>query len=236
MSHAIVFDFDGVLADSEPLHLRAYQEVLTPLGITLTRDESYARLLGYDDMGVLTRVGEAAGRAFEARQISALIADKARVFDALVASVDVLYPGAAECVARMAAAYPLAVASGALKGEILAVLRHADLEGHFRFIVSAEDTPRSKPAPESLSSGRGTARAAACLLPGHRGFALGHRVGGHRRPALRRHHPHVPGRRAARGHWGHPWPLGIHGRVRGEGPDPERLTRPEWSAAGTFVT
>ncbi len=148
MSHAIVFDFDGVLADSEPLHLRAYQEVLSPLGITLTREEYHARLLGYDDVGVLTRVGEAAGLAFDARQISALIADKARVFDALVASVDVLYPGAAECVARMAAAYPLAVASGALKGEILAVLRHADLEGHFRFIVSAEDTPRSKPAPD----------------------------------------------------------------------------------------
>jgi beta-phosphoglucomutase-like phosphatase (HAD superfamily) len=146
--HGIVFDFDGVLADSEPLHLRAYQEVLTPLGIQLTPDDYYANLLGFDDVGVFRAVGERAGLRFDDRQIAALIDDKSRVFDEVIATTDVLYPGAPDCVERMASAYPLGVASGALKGEILAVLRRARLDGYFRFIVSAEDTVRSKPAPD----------------------------------------------------------------------------------------
>jgi beta-phosphoglucomutase len=148
MIEAIVFDFDGVLADSEPLHLTAYQQVLAPLGITITREDYYANLLGFDDVGVFRAVGATAGLKVDARQIAALIEAKARVFDEVVASTDVLYPGAADCVERLAAAYPLGIASGALKGEIVAVLRRAALERHFRFIVSAEDTPRSKPAPD----------------------------------------------------------------------------------------
>ena len=55
MIRAVVFDFDGVLADSEPLHLLAYQEVLAPIGVTLTRDEYYAEYLGYDDAGSVLR-------------------------------------------------------------------------------------------------------------------------------------------------------------------------------------
>lgn len=145
---AIVFDFDGVLADSEPLHLRTYREVLARLGITLTRDVYYSELLGYDDVGVFTRVGAAAGIAMDGGRIAALIEEKARVFDEVIASTDVLYPGAVACVERLAASYPLGIASGALKGEIVAILRRAKLDRHFRFIVSAEDTPRSKPAPD----------------------------------------------------------------------------------------
>jgi beta-phosphoglucomutase-like phosphatase (HAD superfamily) len=49
---AVVFDFDGVLADTEPLHLQAYQDVLGPLGVTLTREAYYERYLGFDDDGV----------------------------------------------------------------------------------------------------------------------------------------------------------------------------------------
>ena len=63
---AIVFDFDGVLADSEPLHLRAYQEVLSALGVTLTRDAYYAHYLGYDDQGVFTTVAAAHGFELDA--------------------------------------------------------------------------------------------------------------------------------------------------------------------------
>ena len=51
--HAIVFDFDGVIADSERLHLRAYQDVLTPRGLPLSERDYYDRYLGYDDVGVL---------------------------------------------------------------------------------------------------------------------------------------------------------------------------------------
>jgi beta-phosphoglucomutase len=145
---AIVFDFDGVLADSEPLHLRCYQEVLSGIGITLGRDEYYEHYLGFDDAGAFDAVGRARGQRWGVDQIAALVASKTLAFDELLASVDVLYPAAARCVERLAARFPLGIASGALRHEIEAILRRAGLDRHFRFIVAAGDTAVSKPAPD----------------------------------------------------------------------------------------
>ncbi len=145
---AIVFDFDGVLANSEPLHLRAYQEVLGELGITISRDEYYARYLGFDDAGAFNAIGAVHGQKWEDRQIAALVDRKTAVFDEMLLSTDMLYPNAVTCVERLAARFPLGIASGALKHEILAVLRSSGLDRRFRFVVASGDTPRSKPAPD----------------------------------------------------------------------------------------
>jgi beta-phosphoglucomutase len=145
---AIVFDFDGVLADSEPLHLTAYQEVLTSLGTTLPREEYYARYLGYDDEGVFRALSDARGWGLTEGQITALIAEKTAALESLVAGTDMLYPGVTECVERLAAHWPLGIASGALRHEIEAILRQAGIERHFKFIVASGDTPASKPAPD----------------------------------------------------------------------------------------
>lgn len=148
MIRAVVFDFDGVLSDSEPLHLRAYQQVLFPLGAELTREEYYTQLLGYNDEDCFRIVAQLRGWAIGESQIAALVAEKARAFELIIESADMLYPGAVECVRRMAAEFPLGIASGALKGEIVSILRRAGLEQHFRFIVGSGDTPNSKPAPD----------------------------------------------------------------------------------------
>ena len=148
MIQAIVFDFDGVLADSEPLHLRAYQEVVSALGIMLSREDYYALYLGYDDEGVFRALAAAHAFELDESRLNALIAEKTRVFDAIMASGDILYPGAAACVERMASAYPLGIASGALRHEIELILRGARLDRHFRFIVASGDTPEGKPAPD----------------------------------------------------------------------------------------
>jgi beta-phosphoglucomutase len=149
---AIVFDFDGVLADSEPLHLRAYQQVLSRFGIAFSRDEYYAHYLGYDDEGVFTQLGERHGIRLDSAAVEALIDEKTRVFDtsieAAMQSGDILYPGAATCVELMATRYPLGIASGALRHEIEAILRGARLNHYFRFIVASGDTPEGKPAPD----------------------------------------------------------------------------------------
>jgi beta-phosphoglucomutase len=145
---ALVFDFDGVIVDSEPLHLRAYQEVLEPLGRSLPREEYYSRYLGYDDAGVFRQLADSRGWTIDEAQIGTLIAEKTRVFDAFIEHGDHLYPGAAECIARLAAAYPLGIASGALRHEIEAMLRGRGLNRHFRFIVASGDTPAGKPAPD----------------------------------------------------------------------------------------
>ena len=145
---ALVFDFDGVLVDSEPLHLRAYQVVLSSLGIQMTREEYFARYLGFDDEGVFRAFAADHGWTLNGAQIETLIAEKSRVMGRMLASTDVLYPGAAACVERVAGAFPLGIASGALRHEIEAVLDRARLRRHFRFIVAAGDTRLSKPSPD----------------------------------------------------------------------------------------
>lgn len=145
---AIVFDFDGVLADSEPVHLGAYQAVLTAFGIALSRDEYYRDYLGFDDVGAFEAIGRARSQHWTRRQIDALVAQKTTVFDEMIVSGGMLYPGAAACIERLAGEFPLGVASGALRHEIETVLRSSRLDRHIKFIVASGDTPRSKPAPD----------------------------------------------------------------------------------------
>jgi beta-phosphoglucomutase len=145
---AVVFDFDGVLADSEPLHLQAYQALLAPQGIHLDKDTYCERYLGYDDEGALRKMAEDNGLLLGDEEIDLLIVEKGRVFESLVGSRDVLYPGAADCVRRLAAAWPVGVASGALRADIDLILRGARVGELFQFIVAAGDTGRTKPAPD----------------------------------------------------------------------------------------
>jgi beta-phosphoglucomutase-like phosphatase (HAD superfamily) len=145
---AIVFDFDGVIANSEPLHLCAFQQVLAETGITVGREEYYERYLGFDDVGAFRAIGEARGRRWSERELATLVARKAVVFDSAIESGAVLFPTAGACVERLAARFPLGIASGALRHEIEAVLQATDLRRHIRFVVASGDTPRSKPAPD----------------------------------------------------------------------------------------
>lgn len=145
---AVIFDFDGVLADSEPLHLRVYQELLAPNGINLTKELYCERYLGLDDEGVFGQVTSDFGLMLGDEEIELLIKEKAARFERLVTGSDVLYPAAAPCVRRLSSAWPLGIASGALRREIELMLRGAALLASFRCIVSAGETERTKPAPD----------------------------------------------------------------------------------------
>lgn len=145
---AIVFDFDGVLADSEMLHLRVYRELLGPSGVNISTEQYCERYLGSDDEGVFQQVAIDYKLLLGDEEIEMLISEKARRFESLVSSSDVMYPTAAACVRRLGAAWPLGIASGARRSEIELMLRGAQLTGAFKFIVSAGDTDHGKPAPD----------------------------------------------------------------------------------------
>jgi beta-phosphoglucomutase len=145
---AIVFDFDGVLADSEMLHLRVYRELLGPSGVAISTEAYCERYLGFDDEGVFQQVARDYKLLLGDEEIELLIAEKARRFEALVSSGDVLYPTANACVRRLAAVWPLGIASGARRSEIEVMLRGASLLDAFQFIVAAGDTDHGKPAPD----------------------------------------------------------------------------------------
>jgi beta-phosphoglucomutase len=145
---AIVFDFDGVLADSEMLHLRVYRELLEPSGVTISTEQYCERYLGFDDEGMLEQVAVDYGLLLGDEEIELLIEEKARRFEALVSSGNVLYPTAPGCVRRLGAVWPLGIASGARRNEIELMLRGAGLSDAFAFIVAAGETDRGKPSPD----------------------------------------------------------------------------------------
>jgi beta-phosphoglucomutase-like phosphatase (HAD superfamily) len=156
---AIVFDFDGVIANSEPLHYRAFHDVLAEAGADLSEKDYYDRYLGYDDVGVFKTVATDRGLTWDTERITALVARKAARIEVLERDMSMLFPGADEAVRRAAAAVPIAIASGALGAEIRKVLERERLAKYFTAIVAAEDTPVSKPAPDPYL------RAVALLAP-----------------------------------------------------------------------
>jgi beta-phosphoglucomutase len=145
---AIVFDFDGVIANSEPLHFRAYKDVLAEDGVALSERDYYTRYLGFDDVRAFHAIASNRDLSWTAGHIATLVERKAVRLEALERGMSVLFPGAAAAIRRAAAAVPIAVASGARGEEIRRVLEHERLSALFTAIVAAEDTPVSKPAPD----------------------------------------------------------------------------------------
>jgi HAD superfamily hydrolase (TIGR01509 family) len=141
---AIVFDFDGVIADSEPLHFAAFRDILAEEGFTLSEADYYARFLGLDDTGVF----ESVGAGWTAAHIVDMTTRKAVRLETLERNRSMLFPGADAAIRRAAAAVPIAIASGARNDEIRRVLDRSGLTSCFAAIVGANDTPRSKPAPD----------------------------------------------------------------------------------------
>jgi beta-phosphoglucomutase len=164
---AIIFDFDGVIANSEPLHLRAFQDTLAEEGLTLPSEEYYARYLGFDDVGLFQQLARDRDIEWNGRHVTALVARKGVKLQELLRRGAVLFPGAAEFIRRASAAVPIGIASGALKHEIEEIVTAAGVADRFVTIVAAGDTPESKPspAPYRLAFARLQERAGAALDP-----------------------------------------------------------------------
>ena len=145
---AIVFDFDGVIANSEPLHFRGFQQTLAEEGIALAPAEYYARYLGYDDVGAFRAVAADRGVSLTERQLASLVARKGVKMQELLHAGSVLFPGAEQFVRDAAAAVPIAIASGALRHEIDEIVDAAGIAHLFTAIVASGDTPESKPSPQ----------------------------------------------------------------------------------------
>ena len=151
MIRAVVFDFDGVLANSEPLHFRAFRDILAEEGLSLTEHDYYTRYLGYDDVGALRAIAEDQNRDVTDSEIANWVVRKAERLEALERGVSVLFPGARDAIARMARSGPIAIASGALRHEIMRVLEREQLAALFSAVVAAGDTAASKPDPAPYS-------------------------------------------------------------------------------------
>jgi beta-phosphoglucomutase len=162
---AAVFDFDGVIVDSEPLHFRALRDALRPEGIEITEEEYARSLLAYHDRGAIRTALESRGQTFDLARADRIEARKVETFARLIPGIPV-FAGAVDLVRALAAEVPLAIASGARHDEVDAILRGVGLRDAFTTIVGAEDAPRTKPDPAPyLEAARRLASRASGLLP-----------------------------------------------------------------------
>lgn len=150
MIRAVIFDLDGTIVDTEPIHFAAFNEVLRPDGIEIPLAEYRARLIGLNDHDCFAAVLRENHKDASERKIADLIARKTVVYQAMVAEREVLYPGAVKFVRDCARRFPLMIATGTLRAEAEAILRRAGIRELFLEIVAAEDVERGKPAPDAF--------------------------------------------------------------------------------------
>lgn len=146
MIQAILFDFNGVIIDDEPLHMKAYLEVLGAEGIVLT-EEDYYTMLGMDDVTFVRTAFARAGQPLNDETLRTLIKRESEAHRKLIADVLPLFPGVVTLVKSLARHYPLAIVSMARREEIDEVLERATLKGFFSVIVSAAAERPCKPDP-----------------------------------------------------------------------------------------
>ncbi len=155
MIRAIIFDLDGTLADTEPLHFDAFARVLRAEGIELDRAEYFSRLIGLDDRDCFSAVLRENGREITDDTLAALIGRKAAIYQEMISGRDVTFPGAADFVRLCAARFPLIVATGTLRIEAELILKRAGVRELFADVIAAEDVEHGKPAPEGFEKAMG---------------------------------------------------------------------------------
>jgi len=146
---ALIFDFDGVIVDSEPVHLATFQETLRSEGIELSSEDYYDKYLGFDDYDCFKAVGADNGKPFSDEEVRRLTEAKTQLvlrdFQTSVKSL----PGAVDLIRRIAeTGTPLAICSGSLRREIEVASEAIGVRDCFKTIVAAEDVQSGKPDPE----------------------------------------------------------------------------------------
>lgn len=145
---AILFDFDGVLADTERLHCEAFTKILEPLNQPFTSEEYFGRYIHFDDTHVFLNVSKDRKLGWRAPRIERLVEKKRVLFGDLMNNPGLLFPGVADLIPRLAARMPLAICSMGHRDEIEPVLNRAGLRRLFSALVTSEDVSKPKPAPE----------------------------------------------------------------------------------------
>ena len=156
MIQAVVFDLDGVLIDSEPVWERVRRGLVTERGGHWA-DDAQKRLMGMSTSEWARYLSEDLGVGLPPGEVASQVVDRmaARYRERIP-----FLPGAVEAVRRLAARWPLGLASSAPAVLIETVLQAADLRSYFKVTMSTEQVPHGKPAPDiylAVAAGLGVA-------------------------------------------------------------------------------
>lgn len=145
---AIIFDFDGIITDTEPMHMEAWLSVLEPLGISFGDEEYREHYLGITDHDLLESVSKIHKRHFTDAQMADLIEDKIKASMQLLEHDIPLMPAAQDIIPELARRYRIAICSGAMRCEIEYILRHLGWTNIFNPIMASDSVKKGKPDPE----------------------------------------------------------------------------------------
>jgi HAD superfamily hydrolase (TIGR01509 family) len=148
---AVLFDFNGVIINDEPLHDQLLEQILIQENLRPKRGEFRELCLGRSDRACLTDLLARRGRVVTDEYIDDLIARKSRSYQLQLEAIEKLpiYPGLADLIFQIRAAQvTMAIVSGAVRAEIDLVLQRTNLAQHFSVIVAGDDIKNSKPDPE----------------------------------------------------------------------------------------
>lgn len=148
MIKAVIFDFDGVIADTEHLHFEAFRNVLNHQKQDLTENEYYSQYLAYDDKTFFSKYYENNELKLDKKLLKRLLKNKSEEFDSLIKNNIKIYPGVVDFIEKLSVRYDLAIGSGALKKEIVQILDVINIAHLFKIIISADEISNCKPNPE----------------------------------------------------------------------------------------
>jgi len=151
MLKAVIFDFDGVITDSEVLHLRAFNQSLVPYGVKISTKDYYTNYLGFSDFDCYKTLVENGLLKIDERQIDGIIKEKSKIFEELSKTEGRTIEGVHEFLQMLEEnKIPMAICSGSLMVEIEVMLEGSGLRHFFAEIVSAEQVKKGKPHPEGF--------------------------------------------------------------------------------------
>ena len=151
MLRTVIFDFDGVITDSEILHLRAFNQVLAQYGIEITKKDYYTNYLGLTDLDLFDQLVDKGLLKVDSGEITNLAAQKNQVFEELAKVEGSIIEGVRDFLEMLKQNdITMAICSGALLAEIELILEDARLRSFFEVIVSAEQVKKGKPNPDGF--------------------------------------------------------------------------------------
>lgn len=173
MLRAVIFDFDGVIADSEPLHFKAFNLALDKHGVVIPKEKYYADYLGFSDKDCVRALNMDYNLGMGLADYDDFIRRKGEFFDKLALSESTIIEGTAEMINMLKQnSIRLAICSGALIDEIKMMLSMSGFSDAFEFIIAADDVEKGKPDPEGYllaleklnSTGNGPIQPQDCLV------------------------------------------------------------------------
>ncbi|MBE9180667.1 HAD family phosphatase [Oculatella sp. LEGE 06141] len=148
---AVLFDFNGVIINDEPLHQKLIAQLLIEENLRPNPDEFWQVCVGRSDRACLADLLAMRGRVVSETYLNELITRKSRAYQQQLAVLENLpmYPGLPDLMFQLKSArVVMAVVSGAVRSEIELVLERTELAKNFSIIVAGDEITASKPDPE----------------------------------------------------------------------------------------